>query len=274
MKFYLDNTEDIFLYQLLKAAGAIEEYAHIRRVIQEGEIKVNNQTVFKQRTRVFPGDEVLYKEMHIKILAGKSPAERPPKPPERREERVQHGGIPKWQKKPLKKEKSLHSELALEVKKLHNQLLRKEMCLSVAESCTGGLAGSFLSSLPGSSGYFLGGVISYSNQTKIKYLSVSKKTLDNQGAVSGAAAEEMAAGIMNGTGSDLSGSITGIAGPDGGEPGKPVGTVYIAVRRGTEKTVSRYQFSGTREEIRHKSCLELFRMLLEISAGTETRHDE
>ena len=58
MKFYLDNTEDIFLYQLLKAAGLFEEYAHVRRVTNDGEVKVNDQTVFKQRTRIFPGDEV------------------------------------------------------------------------------------------------------------------------------------------------------------------------------------------------------------------------
>ena len=128
MKFYLDNTEDIFLYQLLKAAGLFEEYAHVRRVTNDGEIKVNDQTVFKQRTRIFPGDEVRYKDIHIKVIAGKSPPagakvkpefvdqragnaayprrqETKPETPklrEEREERVQHGKPQGWQQKPLK----------------------------------------------------------------------------------------------------------------------------------------------------------------------------
>lgn len=269
MKFYLDNTEDIFLYQLLKAAGAVEEYAHIRKVITEGEIKVNHQTVFKQRTRIFPGDEVVFKEMHIKVVAGKTPAERPPKPETPpKEEHVKHGRMQKWHQKPLKKQKDLQHELATAATKLHNHLLNNKKSLGLAESCTGGMAGSLLTTHAGSSSYFLGSVVCYSNQVKMDYLSVNKKTLEEFGAVSGNTAVEMSLGILDGMRSDLSGAITGIAGPAGGEPGKPVGTVYIAVHHSEgKKTVKRFQFKGSREEIRKQSCLELFKLLYRVSSA-------
>ncbi len=293
MKFYLDNTEDIFLFQLLKAAGVFEEYAHIRRVTVDGLIQVNDRTVLKQRTRLFPGDEVKYKDIHIKIIAGKSPPEqRDDKPeyrdrpgirdgqetrdkpemynkPEVREERVHHGKMQNWQQKPLKKEKNLRSELEKEVLRLHNHLQRAKLTLAVAESCTGGMASEYLTSLPGASTYFLGSVVSYSNEVKIKLLAVPEKILKKDGAVSEATAIAMAAGVRTNLGSNISGAITGIAGPEGEEPGKPVGTVFIAVKNATKKEVQRFQFSGNRQEIRMRSCLELFRMLYQISVETE-----
>ncbi len=305
MKFYLDNTEDIFLYQLLKAAGVFEEYAHIRRVTVDGLIQVNDRTVLKQRTRLFPGDEVKYKDIHIKIIAGKSPPEqRDDKPefhdkleyrdrsgirdrqetrdkpevynkpevidkPEVREERVYHGKTQNWQQKPLKKERNLRSELEKETLRLHNHLQRADLTLAIAESCTGGMASEYLTSLPGASTYFLGSVVSYSNEVKIKLLAVADKILKKDGAVSEATAVAMAAGVRTNLGSNISGAITGIAGPEGEEPGKPVGTVYIAVKNATKKEVQRFQFSGNRQEIRMRSCLELFRMLYQISVEIE-----
>jgi PncC family amidohydrolase len=276
MKFYLDDTEDIFLYQLLKAASVFEEYAHIRRVTLDGQIKVNGQTVFKQRTRIFPGDEITYKDIHIKIIAGKSPPEkresaeyRKPEKVEVREERVHHGKTQSWHKKPLVKEKNLLSELELSVQKLANRFSRTELTLALAESCTGGMASKYITSQSGASGYFLGSVVSYANPVKTKLLKVSESLLEKDGAVSEAAAQAMAKGVQKLLGSEISGAITGIAGPEGGIPGKPVGTVFIAVRYRDHNNAQRFQFRGNREEIRQKSCLELFRMLQQLLSEPE-----
>ncbi|MGQ9706900.1 MAG: competence/damage-inducible protein A [bacterium] len=99
--------------------------------------------------------------------------------------------------------------------------------LSTAESCTGGLVSDRIVSAPGSSDYFLGGVISYSNEAKVSLLCVSQETLNKYGAVSPETAVEMAVGAKNGFNSDIAISTTGIAGPTGGTPEKPVGLVYI-----------------------------------------------
>jgi PncC family amidohydrolase len=294
VKFYLDNTEDIFLYQLLKAAGLFEEYAHVRRVTNDGEIKVNDQTVFKQRTRIFPGDEVRYKDVHIKVIAGKAPpAGRKVKPEfvdqregdaahirtgvskpeaplrEKREERVQHGKPQGWQQKPLKKEKNLRDTLEIEVVRLHGQFIRNGLTLSIAESCTGGMASEYLTRQSGSSAYFLGGIISYSNQVKTSVLGVMDAILEKDGAVSDATALAMGSGVMKLMGSDISGAITGIAGPGGAEPGKPVGTVHISVRTEERNYTRRYQMQGNRQEIRMKSSLQLFKMLHRLVTGQE-----
>ena len=269
MKFFLDNTEDIFLYQLLKASGTFEEYAHIRRVTQEGMIKVNGQTVFKQRTRIFPGDEVTYKDIHIKIIAGrtidnKTPQKLPPK-----EEHIHHGRQKKWKTKPLKKDKDLQIDLEKQVHRLHNHLRFRKISLALAESCTGGMASEFITSLSGASTYFIGSIISYSNRVKMKILQVDEAILKEKGAVSEETASAMAVGVEQTLGSELSGSITGIAGPEGGEDNKPVGTVYIGVKYQSKLVVKRYNFSGSRQEIRRRSCLELYKMLIQITQASE-----
>ncbi|MCF7911751.1 MAG: RNA-binding S4 domain-containing protein [Candidatus Cloacimonetes bacterium] len=295
MKFYLDNTEDIFLYQLLKAAGLFEEYAHVRKVTNEGEIKVNDQTVFKQRTRIFPGDEVRYKDIHIKVIAGKSPpvgAKVKPEfvdhregnaayprsrdakpeftpPREVREEQVQHGKPQRWQQKPLQKEKNLRDTLETEAVRLHAQFIRNGLTLSIAESCTGGMASEYITRQSGSSAYFLGGIISYSNTVKTSVLGVTDKILEKDGAVSDATALAMGKGVMNLMDSDIAGAITGIAGPEGAEPGKPVGTVHISVRTKELNYTRRYQMQGNRQEIRMKSSLQLFKMLHRLITGQE-----
>ena len=126
----------------------------------------------------------------------------------------------------------------------------RKMTLSVAESCTGGLIGHRLTNVAGSSGYFKGGVIAYSNQIKADILHVSPGTLAKFGAVSGPCAEEMAHGIRTAMKSDLGIAVTGIAGPDGGSEEKPVGTVFIGLD-GTQGTVSRrYRFWGRRKQIK------------------------
>jgi len=110
---------------------------------------------------------------------------------------------------------------------LGNHLREKVLTISTAESCTGGLVSDRIVSVPGSSDYFLGGVVSYSNEAKVSLLGVSQKTLDTYGAVSSETAVEMAVGAKNRFNSDIAISTTGIAGPTGGTPEKPVGLVYI-----------------------------------------------
>lgn len=125
-------------------------------------------------------------------------------------------------------------------------LKQKQLSLSLAESCTGGYIGHLITSIPGSSAYYMGGVMSYSNEAKQDFLGVSKKTLENFGAVSEETAREMAEGIRSRMKTDFAIATTGIAGPSGGSASKPVGTVWIAIA-GPEKTSTRkYQFGQDR----------------------------
>ena len=142
-----------------------------------------------------------------------------------------------------------------------------ELCISkgwnlvVAESCTGGLIGARLTSVPGSSSYFAGGVIAYSNDLKKNLLNVSAGLLESEGAVSGPVVEAMARGGIAATGADCGISVTGVAGPDGGTEEKPVGTVWVGITTPTGTTSKQYRFQGNREEVREqtvKTALELF----------------
>lgn len=137
--------------------------------------------------------------------------------------------------------------------------------LATAESCTGGLLGKIITDLPGSSQYFWGGTITYSNQAKQKVLGVNGETLNRYGAVSRETALEMAKGMQQVSGADITLAITGIAGPDGGSSEKPVGLVYIAVIGENIEQVRELHFVGSREAIRTlaaKSALDLLRRQL------------
>lgn len=129
-------------------------------------------------------------------------------------------------------------------------LTERGKTISVAESCTGGLIGHRLTNVPGSSDYFCGGVVSYSNQSKVDILEVSAETIKKYGAVSDETAQEMARGIRERMKSDLGLAVTGIAGPDGGSKDKPVGTVYIGMSSGEEVFSRRYRFWGGRKQIK------------------------
>ena len=122
--------------------------------------------------------------------------------------------------------------------------------IATAESCTGGLLAGALTQEPGSSGFYLGGVVSYSNSLKQGLLGVSEDNLIKYGAVSEQVAKEMAAGIRSKTGSDLAISTTGIAGPDGGSDQKPVGLVYIGLATSEGVQVEKIQLYGERESVR------------------------
>jgi PncC family amidohydrolase len=130
-------------------------------------------------------------------------------------------------------------------------LQERGLSLATAESCTGGMIGELITAVPGSSAYYVGGVIAYSNEVKAALLGVPAEVLAEHGAVSGAVAEAMAQGIMERTASDVAVTTTGIAGPGGGTPDKPVGLVFIGLARRGERAVSRrFVFSGNRKDIR------------------------
>ncbi|MBN1907598.1 MAG: CinA family protein [Deltaproteobacteria bacterium] len=129
-------------------------------------------------------------------------------------------------------------------------LIQKSLTIAVAESCTGGLIGHMITSVPGSSAYFMGGIISYSNQAKSDLLSVSSDTLKQYGAVSHETAREMAKGVRERFNTDIGLSVTGVAGPDGGTKEKPVGTVFMGLAFDNKILSIKYLFRGTREEIK------------------------
>ncbi|MCX7822754.1 MAG: CinA family protein [Syntrophobacterales bacterium] len=125
--------------------------------------------------------------------------------------------------------------------------------LCTVESCTGGLLAGRITAVPGASEYFDRGFITYSNESKIEILGVSSESIKTYGAVSDIVAREMAEGALKRSNAEVSISITGIAGPTGGSLEKPVGTVYIACATFKNSVVERYNFTGSREDIRNKA---------------------
>ena len=146
-------------------------------------------------------------------------------------------------------------------------LAARQLTLSVAESCTGGLLGHRITTVPGSSAYFERGVIVYSNRAKMELLGVPEAVLRAHGAVSAPTAEAMARGICDRSGSACGLSITGVAGPDGGTPAKPVGTVFIGLAVRDEVVARRFRFLGDRASIKWQSSLMALDMLRRKLAG-------
>lgn len=130
---------------------------------------------------------------------------------------------------------------------------RAGLTIAVAESCTGGLLGARLTTIPGSSDVFVGGVIAYANAVKRDLVGVSADDLASAGAVSEVVARQMASGIRARTGAGVGLAITGVAGPDGGTADKPVGTVWIALDLAGDVSARRLQLIGDREEIRRRA---------------------
>ncbi len=137
---------------------------------------------------------------------------------------------------------------------LGDLLTKQQKIFSVAESCTGGLISHLMTSVAGSSSYYLGGVTSYANSMKETYLGVESALLERVGAVSPEVAESMAKGMRSKSQADISISITGIAGPGGGSDEKPVGTVFIGLACDEKTEVQRFLFSGNRYEIQYKTA--------------------
>jgi competence/damage-inducible protein CinA-like protein len=144
-------------------------------------------------------------------------------------------------------------------------LIEKSLTLATAESCTGGLLASRITDVPGSSTYFLEGIVSYSNEAKEKMLGVPVSLLEAHGAVSTPVAEAMASGVRKLSGSDIGIGISGIAGPGGGTAEKPVGTVYIGLDvKGVGTSSQKYQFSGSREQIKIVSSEKALDMIMKF----------
>ena len=141
-------------------------------------------------------------------------------------------------------------------------LSQKGLTVSTAESCSGGLLGHVLTGVSGSSTYYVGGVIAYSNPVKESQLGVSHDTLMQFGAVSHQTAREMAAGVRERLGAAIGLSTTGIAGPTGGTPEKPVGLVYIGIS--TQERTESYEchFSGGREDVKESTVNQVLNKLL------------
>jgi PncC family amidohydrolase len=151
---------------------------------------------------------------------------------------------------------------------LLGMLLReKGLKIALAESCTGGLIASRITDIPGSSDYFEAGVVVYSNQAKQRFLSVPEQSIQAHGAVSKEVAEKMAEGVRRATGTDVGLSITGIAGPAGGSPEKPVGTVYIGLSAKEGTLVRKFQFTGTRLEIKAQTASEALKFVTAFLEG-------
>ena len=277
MKFWIDKDGFIYLFQVLKACGAIPDYKEVSLAIKNGQVLVNDETCFKNRQVLKAGDTVRYQhrvriddkisieKYHLIITEkdelGRTDEEklRETKP----EGSVRHGRSTSWTNKPLEREIQIDREIVQISRKLHEKLLLSHKTISFAESCTGGLVQKTITDNSGASAYFLGGVVCYSDSSKNKVLKINRKILETHGAVSKEVAVEMVKAGYLLFGSDICGAITGIAGPGGGTREKPVGLVHIAISMDFNVVHQEFNLRGDRELIRKKTVLSLFKMILD-----------
>lgn len=152
--------------------------------------------------------------------------------------------------------------------RLQGLCLGRGLTVSVAESCTGGLVAATITEIPGSSGYFLGGIVSYADSAKAALLGVPEATLEAHGAVSAQVAMAMAAGARARFGSTLAVSVTGVAGPDGGTEAKPIGLTYLGLADGDGADVRRFAFAGDRSENREAAASAALEWLVEQAVAS------
>jgi len=153
---------------------------------------------------------------------------------------------------------------------LGNALIKRNLRIVLAESCTGGLVCQQLTNIPGSSVWFDRGFITYSNESKIELLKVNQNTLSKFGAVSKEIASEMALGALDASHANIALSITGIAGPSGGSIDKPVGTVFFAIAYQNKVVFNASKiFPGSRENIRKSSCLFALNQVLALTLNPQ-----
>ncbi len=156
------------------------------------------------------------------------------------------------------------------VARLHERCLARGVLLATIESCTGGLVGHLITERPGSSAYYVGGFVTYSDGLKRDLVDVPAEVLAAHGAVSAQTAIAMATGGRARSGADIGGSVTGIAGPDGGSEQKPVGLTYVAVADASGTAVRRHVWTGSRTDNKRASAEALLELLLErIPAGVD-----
>lgn len=152
--------------------------------------------------------------------------------------------------------------------RLQGACLSRRLSVATAESCTGGLVAEAITSIAGSSGYFLGGFVTYSDELKTAALGVPAEMIRSHGAVSAQVARAMASGARDRTGATLATAVTGIAGPDGGTAAKPVGLVYIGLAWPADVDVRRFQFGADRDGNRHEATAAALEWLIEQAART------
>lgn len=157
---------------------------------------------------------------------------------------------------------------------LGDLLVERELTVSCAESCTGGNIAHKITQIPGSSAYFMGSVVSYSNEVKADVLNVNRSDLARFGAVSKPVAEQMAAGAARLMRTDCSMATTGIAGPEGGTKFKPVGTVWIAVNLNDKIVSELIQFKGDRNEVIESATNHAMFMLIKMLRNSYTNQEE
>ena len=151
------------------------------------------------------------------------------------------------------------------IKLLHKKLIKKKLTISVAESCTGGLLAHNLTKLPNSSKYFQMGLTTYSNQAKIKILKVNKKIIEKYGAVSKECCKSMVQNLDKISKSKINVSITGIAGPGGASEKKPIGLVYIGIKKGKTVLIDKNKFkSKNRNSIQKSSVQRVTKIILNL----------
>ena len=149
-----------------------------------------------------------------------------------------------------------------EIKNIIQRLIKKKLSISVAESCTGGMLSSSITSISGASKIFNIGLVTYSNLAKIKLLKVSSSNIKRYGAVSEICCLKMVEGLSKLSKSKINISITGIAGPKGGSKNKPVGLVYIGIKKGEKISINKYLFKNkNRENIRKNSVKEALKLI-------------
>lgn len=149
------------------------------------------------------------------------------------------------------------------IDQLFEKIKQKDWSLATAESCTGGMIACAITDKAGSSCVLERGFVTYSNQAKIDCLGVTPETLEQYGAVSEQVASDMAQGAIKNSDADIAVSVTGIAGPNGGTDGKPVGLVYIGCCvKGNEPTAHEFHFDGDRASVRQQTAYEAFKILL------------
>jgi nicotinamide-nucleotide amidase len=149
-------------------------------------------------------------------------------------------------------------------KKLNDILRQRKLKVATAESCTGGMIASAITDISGSSEIFDRGFVTYSNEAKIAMLGVLPATIQTYGAVSEQTATEMAKGALENSLADIAVSVTGIAGPTGGTPEKPVGLVYIGIANRQEAKVFKHIFDGGRSEVRQKTLEQAIKYLIDF----------
>jgi PncC family amidohydrolase len=155
-------------------------------------------------------------------------------------------------------------------------LTEQKLTIALAESCTGGLIAHRLTNVPGSSAYLIGGVVSYANEAKERMLGVSHQTIQEHGAVSEETAREMSRGIRRLLQTDVALAVTGIAGPSGGTPEKPVGLTYIALAAEDLERCKKYLWQGdrwTNKEQSAEAALGMLRQYLEARQNSEAKKE-